>query len=46
MTWSPWEKQKNSQMDAQEMHGRGQQVSVTSLKVKTRSIDSRINWKM
>ena len=24
-------------MDAQEMHGRGQQVSMTSLKVKTRS---------
>ena len=22
MTWSPWQKQKNSQMDAQEMHGR------------------------
>ena len=23
MTWSPWQKQKNSQTDAQEMHGRG-----------------------
>ena len=22
MTWSPWQKLKNSQMDAQEMHGR------------------------
>ena len=22
MTWSPWQKQKNSQMDVQEMHGR------------------------
>ena len=22
MTWSPWQKQKNSQMDAQEMHGK------------------------
>ena len=22
MTWSPWQKQKNSQMDPQEMHGR------------------------
>ena len=22
MTWSPWQKQKKSQMDAQEMHGR------------------------
>ena len=21
MTWSPWQKQKNSQMDAKEMHG-------------------------
>ena len=30
-------KQMNSQMDVQEMHGRGQQVSMTSEKVKTRS---------
>ena len=22
MTWSPWQKQKNSQMDEQEMHGK------------------------
>ena len=22
MTWSPWQKQKSSQMDAQEMHGK------------------------
>ena len=36
MTWSPWQKQKNSQMDVQEMHGKDSQVSMTSLKVKTR----------
>ena len=36
MTWSPWQKQKNSQMDAQEMHGKDKQVSMTSLKVKTK----------
>ena len=49
MTWSPWQKQ-NSQMDVQEMHGKGKQVSMTSLKVKTRSpccqCFSKINWKM
>ena len=37
MTWSPGQKLKNSQMDVQEMHGRDEQVSMTSLKVKTRS---------
>ena len=50
MTWSSWQKQKNSQMDEREMHGKGQQVSMTSLKVKTRSpccqCFSKINWKM
>ena len=35
MTWSPWQKQKNAQMDAQEMHGENYQVNMTSLKVKT-----------
>ena len=36
MTWSPWQKQKNSQMDLEEMHGRDEQVSMTSLKLKTK----------
>ena len=49
MTWSPWQKLMNSQMDAQEMHGRDQQVSMTSLKVKTRSpccqCFNKINWR-
>ena len=36
MTWSPWQKQKNSQMDVQEINGKDKQVSMTSLKVKTR----------
>ena len=43
-------KKKNSQMDSQEMHGRDKQVSLTSLKVKTRSpccqCFSKINWRM
>ena len=30
MTWSPWQKQKNSQMDAQEMHGRDAWERLTS----------------
>ena len=50
MTWSPWQKLMNSQMDVQEMHGRDKQVTMTSLKVKTRSpccqCFSKINWKM
>ena len=43
-------KKKNSQMDVQEMHGRDYQVSMTSLKVKTRSpccqCFNKINWRM
>ena len=50
MAWSPWQKQENYQMDVQAMHGRGKQVSMTSLKVKTRSpccqCFSKINWKI
>ena len=50
MTWSPWQKLMNSQMDVQEMHERGEQVNMTSEKVKTRSpcsqCFSRINWMM
>ena len=37
MTWCPWQKQMNSQMDAQELHGRDKLVSMTSQRVKTRS---------
>ena len=36
MTWSPWQKQKNSQMDAQKMHDSDYQVSMSSLNVKTK----------
>ena len=36
MTLSPWQKLQNSQMDVQEMHGRDEHVSMTSLKVKIR----------
>ena len=50
MTWSPWQKQKNSQIDAQEMNGRDRQVSMSSLKVKKRSpccqCFNKINWRM
>ena len=36
MTWAPRQKHKNSKMDAQEIHGKDQQMSMTSLKVKTK----------